>query len=124
MVSRIDKIKCWYVILVTFILHLVLINLYPLNPYVIHAKNRYIQPKNKHNTVCVALDVRRYVAIRDIIHNTIASIITIITIISEFVDVFAKPFELLIELYALAHAMPGWTKPDNTVFVKSVIINI
>ena len=31
MVSRIDKIKCWYVILVTFILHLVLINLYPVN---------------------------------------------------------------------------------------------
>jgi hypothetical protein len=30
-VSRIDKIKCWYVILVTFILHLVLINLYPVN---------------------------------------------------------------------------------------------
>jgi hypothetical protein len=29
--TRIDKIKCWYVILVTFILHLVLINLNPVN---------------------------------------------------------------------------------------------
>ena len=31
MVSRPDRVKCWYVITVTFILHLVLINFYPIN---------------------------------------------------------------------------------------------
>jgi hypothetical protein len=31
MVSRSDRVKCWYVIIVTFILHLVLINFYPIN---------------------------------------------------------------------------------------------
>jgi hypothetical protein len=31
MVSRPDRVKCWYVIIVTFILHLVLINFYPIN---------------------------------------------------------------------------------------------
>ena len=31
MVSRPDRVKCWYVIIVTFILHLFLINFYPIN---------------------------------------------------------------------------------------------
>lgn len=31
MVSRPDRVKCWYVIIFTFILHLILINFYPIN---------------------------------------------------------------------------------------------